>query len=418
MADHDTGDWQGSIVHQKGREKLYAKVKGAKGWTTIPIEFKRGQELQARKFLTKLVRALKAGEELGVPGGAMTVRQYAAKWIERRKELCVVSWPDDLSRLTLHVLPAIGDSSLRAVEPRHMARIVEKVRGAQLAPRTVRNVYSVCKALFRDAEIDGLIDRGTSPCILTKHQLGKVRDGRVGWRASAVFTLEELELLISDVRVPWDRRVVYAVLFLTGLRHGEMAGLRWRAYDAAMAPLGKLIVTTSYDTGRTKTEVERHVPVHVTLAGMLAEWKLRGWAQLMGRQPGPDDLILPMGKGRRQVAGKQRTDHDTYKRLLSDLWTRGWRKRRAHDARRTFISLLRAAGCPSHLVRRITHGVPGSDVLELYTSVEWDLLCSELGKLKVHRRPALALAANADPFADPGYAAWRKTADGGGREER
>src|SRR3954453_16187168 len=36
------------------------------------------------------------------------------------------------------------------------------------------------------------------------------------------------------------------------------------------------------------------MPAHPTLAAILAEWKLSGWAAMMGRQPTPDDLIAPM----------------------------------------------------------------------------------------------------------------------------
>lgn len=113
------------------------------------------------------------------------------------------------------------------------------------------------------------------------HQVGSVKDARTGWRATAVFSRAEFEELISDPRVRWDRRVVHALLFLAGLRHGEAARLRWENYDATTAPLGKLILL------KTKTDVERHVPVLLPLAGSLAEWKLAGWPQLMGRKPEP-----------------------------------------------------------------------------------------------------------------------------------
>jgi len=79
-----------------------------------------------------------------------------------------------------------------------------------------------------------------------------------------------------------------------------------------------------------------------------------------------------------------------------------------HDMRRTFISLARAAGVEKDLLRRATRGIRGRDVMELYTSVEWELLCSELSKLRVHRREARAVAAGADEFADPSSAAYRR----------
>jgi integrase len=86
---------------------------------------------------------------------------------------------------------------------------------------------------------------------------------------------------------------------LAGLRPGEAAALRWRHYDATTAPLGKLTVALAYNTRKhraktTKTDAVRHVPVHPTLAGMLAEWRLSGWAAMMGRRPESDDLIVPL----------------------------------------------------------------------------------------------------------------------------
>jgi len=64
-------------------------------------------------------------------------------------------------------------------------------------------------------------------------------------------------------------------------------------------PLGRMTVARVYNTRKnrakgTKTNSVRHVPVHPTLAAMLAEWRLSGWVAMMGRQPEPDDLILPL----------------------------------------------------------------------------------------------------------------------------
>jgi integrase len=93
--------------------------------------------------------------------------------------------------------------------------------------------------------------------------------------------------LISDSRIPPERRVQYALKAIGGVRHGEVAGLRWRHYDPSLEPLGRLVVATSYDTGRTKTEVTRRVPVYATLAGILAAWKLSHWERIYGARPRP-----------------------------------------------------------------------------------------------------------------------------------
>src|ERR1700733_14236816 len=100
------------------------------------------------------------------------------------------------------------------------------------------------------------------------------------WRTSATYTTREVEQLISDPRIPVERRVQYALKALAGLRHGEVAGLRWRHYDATLEPLGRLVIATSYDTGRTKTEVTRRVPVLQLLAKILAAWRVSHWQRI------------------------------------------------------------------------------------------------------------------------------------------
>ena len=149
----------------------------------------------------------------------------------------------------------------------------------KLAQRTVYNVYSTLSAMCRDAAIDGEVDR--TPCILTKAQLGPLVDKDPEWRDGALFTRDEAETIISHPDIPDDRRIFYACMLLAGLRPGEVAALRWRHFDATSAPLGRLAVALAYNTRKgttkgTKTNAVRHVPVHATLAAMLAEWKLSG----------------------------------------------------------------------------------------------------------------------------------------------
>ncbi|MBN1206725.1 MAG: hypothetical protein JXB05_17715 [Myxococcaceae bacterium] len=72
---------------------------------------------------------------------------------------------------------------------------------------------------------------------------------------------------------------------ISALRHGEAASLRWKHYDPNTRILARLVIATSYDKGHTKTKRTRYMPVHPTLAALLAEWKLQGWPELMGRTP-------------------------------------------------------------------------------------------------------------------------------------
>jgi len=371
----------------KRRQKLWIRFKGPDGkWTQSKTDYRVGEERLARKLLAKVEDKIAAGAELGeAEQGPLTVARYAERWIDERKKLGLEDWASDESRLRHHVLPVLGLMQLDQVRPRHVAELVKKLRmTGKLAPKTIYNIYSVVKALFRDAHLGDLIE--ATPCILTKYQLGENTDKDPEWRATAVYTRDELEWLISDSRIPWDRQVLYALEGIAALRHGEAAGLRWKHYDSTLQPLGRLMVATSYNKGKTKTKRTRIMPVHSTLAAMLAEWKLRGWPEMMGRQPTPEDLVVPMPRGPKTPLGKMRTKNDSYKRLCTDLEELGLRHRRGHDLRRTMISLARTDGARKDLLELCTHN-PGKkqSTIDVYTEFPWEALCGEVAKFKVRR---------------------------------
>jgi integrase len=208
--------------------------------------------------------------------------------------------------------------------------------------------------------------------------LPKKVDKNPAWRATAIYTREEVEQLISDTRITEDRRVLYALKALAALRHSEAAGLTWRQYDTDLEPLGALSLE------RTKTQVPRQVPVHPTLARVLAEWKLAGWERTFGRAPTAADLIVPT---RRLTV---RPSPDAQRTLLLDLTELGLRGRRGHDMRRTFISLACADGARRDLLEAVTHG-PRGNIVDMYTTFPWAALCDEVTKLKIALREGLVL---------------------------
>ncbi|MDB4971314.1 MAG: integrase family protein [Myxococcales bacterium] len=296
-------------------QRLWIKYKAIDGsWRNASSGFAVGEESKARQLLREVEARVSAGLDTGErEHGAMTVGRYALRWIERRKQIGLADWRNDQARLRHHVLPRMGELHLDSVRPRHLVDLVHALRTSKkLASKTIYNIYSVLKALFRDAQIADLIV--TSPCILTKYQLGEIADKNPEWRPTAIYSRSELEMLISDPHIPSDRQMLYALEGLAALRHGEAAGLRWRHWDNTVKPLGALLIATSYDKGRTKTNRVRRMPVHVVLAATLAEWKLSGWQAMMGRSPTADDLIVPMSKSARVVLGKMRTKNDSHKR--------------------------------------------------------------------------------------------------------
>lgn len=206
-----------------------------------PTPFKVGQEKKATKLLRRVEDKVAAGEEFGEAElGPVTVMRFSKTWLERRERQNLTTVPDDRSRLNKHVIPVLGPMLLEDVRPRHLKELLRGLEG-KLAPRTVRHVYGLLHTMMADAVSDEILEH--SPCVLRRNDLPKKVDKDPTWRSLAIFTREEVEALISDERVPEDRRVLYAVIVLAaGLRFGEAAALRWRIYDRKVQPLGRLHV--------------------------------------------------------------------------------------------------------------------------------------------------------------------------------
>jgi integrase len=268
---------------------------------------------------------------------------------------------------------------LEEVRPRHVRDLVLALRqDGKLAPRTIHHVYHLTAGMFRTAVADEVLE--ATPCVLPgRGVLPKKVDKDPAWRASAIYTREEVETLISDSRIPEDRRVLYALKALAGLRHSEAAGLRWRQYDRELEPLGGLSLE------RTKTQVPRRVPVHATLARILAEWKLAGFERTYGRVPEADDLVVPT----RNMT--QRPSPDAQRALLLDLAALELRARRGHDLRRTFITLAQVDGGRRDLLESISHG-PRGDIVSVYTTFPWPGLCAEVAKLRIELREGIVIS--------------------------
>lgn len=363
--------------------------------------YRVGEEVKAQRLLEALDRTAPAAPVLP---GAETLAAYAARWVEARQARGILTAGDEAARLRDHVLPVLGTLPLAALRGRHVRDLVIALAQKHsarcscpacggdgepriLAPRTVRHCYGVLRVLCVDAKFDERI--AANPCELPRGMLPDKRDADPAWRSSAVFTRGEVEALISDERIPEDRRVLYALLVLTGCRWGEAASLRWRDYDPEAAPLGRLVIARSYSTARhavgaPKGGRGRECPAHPVLAAVLAEWRLRGAPALLGREVRADDLIAPSRVLAEDGSARARSVSHGRKRLLEDLGRLGLRGRRVHDLRRTLISLARSDGARPDVLRLATHGRDGS-VIGGYTEMTWAAMCGAISCLRVER---------------------------------
>ncbi len=382
------------------RETGGARKRGRVWWIYYRVDGRRhdestkqGDEREARRILAERRREIREGTwKPAAERRALTVSAYAVQWLARRRQAGVRFVRDEETRLRSWVLPLLGDKSLSAVTRVDVREVMANAQqtpnpktGRPYAPRTVLHIYGAMRLMFGDAVADGLIP--STPCTLKtrRGELPTKRDADPQWRSRSIYTRAEAETLISDERIPLDRRVYTALQLLTGMRAGEVSARRWRDYDARATPLGRLLIHSQAVNGEereTKTGAAREVPVHRTLAAILAEWKITGWPMYFGRHPGPDDLIIPNRHDSKSPRAKKQLI-----RMQEDLERLGLRRegRGRHALRATFLTLLQSDGANMGIATRATHKLR-ADVVSGYLRVSWEDLCREIAKLRLSVR--------------------------------
>lgn len=368
---------------------------------------------KALKVRAKLLEMVQARRERGIRPDDSAWSE-ASSFIERQTRLSKGRGRFHRNNL-LHAKAFLSLYKIEEIKRPHVRAFMEELMGriptGEMAPRTVRHVYDSMRRMFNELLADGVLE--VSPCTLevSRGELPAIEDKDPEWRDNAVFDRDEVLGLITDPRVRNVKRVAYALSFISGMRDGELVNRRWRDYNPALKPLGELRISTAWSHENRleklpKSKQPRRLPVHPVLAAILAEWRLSGWAREYGRPPTPDDFIIarpwPLNRQGKRMdappakwkAGQRVPPADiwkwlngqwrkTGKRTPGDLERLGLRPRRAHDTRRTFISLCLEDGGNETILRHITHGRPKRGAFDLYPTFTWEKQCEEVKKLRL-----------------------------------
>jgi len=198
------------------------------------------------------------------------------------------------------------------------------------APKSIRNYLGLLHSLFVYAERKGWTH--SNP---VKH----VEKPRAGSDDPDIRFLDQDELDALARAVPDDvlgrlERPLYLTAAMTGLRQGELIGLRWRDVDW---PAGRLRVRQSYvrgEFGSPKSKrSSRSVPLADEVAGALdRHFKASAYSE-------DDDLVFCHPHTGRPLGRSKTVD-----RFKKSLKAAGVREVRFHDLRHTFGTRMAAAG--------------------------------------------------------------------------
>jgi integrase len=316
---------------------------------------------------------------------AVTLRQYAETWCARRTN---ASAKDEARHVRLYVATRdwLADKRLDEVKPVDIDRLVQELRderkpdgSRRLSDKTIANALGVLKLIFSAAIRADICVR--QPVVLEPGVLKRRPSTE-----KETYTAGDVAVLTRHHAIPWPIRVLNALCLFAGLREGEACGRRWRDLDTSSGPLAALLVRDQYDGRRLKTDRPRLVPVHPELAAMLSGWQADGFELYTGRQPKPDDFIVPNVHVRRSAECHSRSSY--YKAFIRYAEVAGVRTRSLHATRHTFISLCRRGGARKDVLERVTHNARG-DIVDRYTHFDWQPLCEAVLCLRIDVHPTL-----------------------------
>lgn len=289
----------------------------------------------------------------------LSVSELIALWLSASRPPVVKpgTFRDYESAARRHLGPSFGALDARDVTPDIVAAWVAALLASGRARKTVRKIVSHLSRCMAHGVRIGAVD--INPCRhLPEGTLppNRVRDPRR--MAAEVLALADVRTILRDERIPFVRRLFWALLLLGGLRFGEAAALTYGDYRARNR---RLVVSKSWDCRARelvscKTDEVRHVPVHAELRRFIAQ--ARAWFAWREQRPATDeDLIAPFSEHEEVSYWHQTT---ALRRWRSDLELLGIEDptpspRKMHATRHTMITQLLQAGADRFVVASFTH---------------------------------------------------------------
>ncbi|MGC1903059.1 MAG: tyrosine-type recombinase/integrase [Candidatus Acidiferrum sp.] len=208
-------------------------------------------DYRSKKDLQPLIeRILEPLNRGSLPEGGLTFADFFEHHFlphvkERRKPSTVKFYRDAFNN---HLKHTVGDIRLRDFTTAHAQSVLDRIK---LSHQSLLRIKTAMSAAFTIARQKDFI-RSANPITGTKAE-GK----RTKFKPHA-YSLDEVAAMLA--KLPEPARTVVAVAAFTGLRHGEIRGLRWEDYDGESLQVERSIWRTHVGDTKTSDSAGR-VPV-------------------------------------------------------------------------------------------------------------------------------------------------------------
>jgi integrase len=155
--------------------------------------------------------------------GKLTVEEYLDRWLSDsvRDTVRQSTWERYEQIVRVHIKPSLGRLKLKALTPAHVRGLYREKLEVGLAPRTVQYVHVTLHKALKQAVADGLIPRNATEAVRAPRPARKEINPLSPAEARAF-----LEAAGGE-----DLEALFVLAVSTGMRQGELLGLKWEDVD-------------------------------------------------------------------------------------------------------------------------------------------------------------------------------------------
>lgn len=317
----------------------------------------------AERWLNETLQKLDKGGY--VETSKLTLGDYLTEWLAAtRRDLRPSSVPFYEIVVEKHLVPRLGAVPLQKLRPQHLTamygELLESGRRqgeGGLSASTVRRVHSIIRKALGDAVSDGLLE--ANPAAAAKPPKAKVAE-EAARKKRRFWSADEVRAFLQAL----DGNRLQAALHLaatTGMRRGEVLGLRWQDldFDAARLMVEQTLVAPRYvltfsepktKQGRRSIDLDPE-----TLAVLKAHRRRQVEERLsFGLGYAESELVFRSQDGTPVIPHLFTL---AFKKAVKDA---GLPAIRLHDLRHTHVALLARAGIPAKVIQeRVGHHSAG-----------------------------------------------------------